>query len=149
MKNKRSTKSRYPRSERGYSRTVRLNEVLREVLADKLERIESDSEHLGMLTVTAVECDRDLRNATVLLSSMSEADKAALESERAGLQAAIAGQLKLRRTPRLRFVADPAVAAGLRIEEILSHLPPSAEEVYPADPSAEPDIDPPGGAEGV
>ncbi len=149
MKNKRSTKSRYPRSERGYARTARLNEVLREVLADKLERIESDSEHLGMLTVTAVECDPDLRHATVLLSSMSEADKAALELARVELQAAIAGQLQLRRTPRLRFVADPAVAAGLRIEEILSHLPPSAEEVYEADRTVESGVEPPGGAEGA
>ena len=149
MKNKRSTKSRYPRSQRGYLRTARLNEVLREVLADKLERLESDNEHLGMLTVTAVECDPDLRHATVMLSSMSESDKAALESARVGLQAAIADQLQLRRTPQLRFVADPAVAAGLRIEEILSHLPPSAEHVYEADPTAEPDLEPTGGAEGV
>jgi ribosome-binding factor A len=118
---------------RGYSRTARINEVLREVLADQLERIEINNERLGMLTITAVDCDPDLRHATVLLSSMSEADKEALASARDALQSSIATELQLRRTPQLRFVADPAVATGMRIEEILGQLPPSRE--------AEPDAD--------
>lgn len=133
MKNRRSAAGSSHRAVRGYARTARINEVLREVLADQLERMEFDNELLGMLTITAVECDPDLRHATVMLSSMGEADKEALASARVAMQAAISRELQLRRTPQLRFVADPAVAAGMRIEEILGQLPPSR--------NSEPDTD--------
>ena len=44
------------------------------------------------------------------------------------LQAAISHEVRLKRTPQLRFAADPAVAAGQRIEDILRGLPhPEAE----------------------
>lgn len=107
---------------RSYARTSRVNEVLREVLAEQLERLEELDERFGLLTITAVDCDPDLRHATVLLSSLSEEQAAALEEGRVRLQAAIAHEVRLKRTPQLRFVADPAVAAGQRIEEILRRL---------------------------
>jgi ribosome-binding factor A len=100
--------------------------VLREVLAEALERLEDTDERLGLLTITAVECEPDLRHALVLLSSMSEAEGEALAAARVRLQAAISSQVRLKRTPQLRFAADPAVAAGQRVEEILRELPPSA-----------------------
>jgi ribosome-binding factor A len=108
---------------RRYPRAARVNEVLREVLADALERLESTDERLGLLTVTAVDCDPDLRHAVVYLSSLEEDDVAALGACRVRLQAAISQQVHLKRTPQLRFEADPAVAAGNRIEDILRALP--------------------------
>ncbi|HLI55241.1 MAG TPA: 30S ribosome-binding factor RbfA [Acidimicrobiales bacterium] len=105
-----------------YPRSARLNEVLREILADALERMEDLDERLGMLTVTAVECEPDLRHATVYLSSLSEEEAGALAGARVRLQAAISRQVRLKRTPQLRFSADPAVAAGQRIEDILRRL---------------------------
>ena len=113
---------------RGYARTARINEVLRQVLAEQLERMEELDERLGMLTITAVQCDPDLRRAAVLLSSMSEAEAEALADARVRLQAAISHELRLKRTPQLRFVADPAVAAGQRIEDILRDLPPAHDD---------------------
>lgn len=107
---------------RGYARMARVNEVLRQVLADHLERMEELDERLGMLTITAVQCDPDLRHATVLLASMSEAEESALDAVRVRLQAAISSEVRMKRTPQLRFAADPAVAAGQRIEEILRSL---------------------------
>ena len=44
-------------------------------------------------------------------------------SARVRLQAAISHEVRLKRTPQLRFGADPAVAAGNRIEDILRQLP--------------------------
>ena len=107
---------------RGYARTARVNEVLRQVLADALERMEELDERLGMLTITAVDCDPDLRHATVLFSSMPEQAMEALEEARVRLQAAVGHEVRMKRTPQLRFAADPAVAAGQRIEEILRQL---------------------------
>lgn len=108
---------------RGYARTARVNEVLRQVLADQLERMEDLDERLGMLTITAVQCDPDLRHATVLLSSLTGDEEEALAGLRVRLQAAISHEVRLKRTPQLRFAADPAVAAGQRIEDILRRLP--------------------------
>lgn len=114
--------------QRGYSRTARVNEVLRQVLADQLERLEELDERLGMLTITAVHCDPDLRHATVLFSSLPDEAATALEEARVRLQAAIGHEVRMKRTPQLRFMADPAVAAGQRIEDILRGLPESASD---------------------
>ena len=107
---------------RGYARTARVNEVLRQVLADQLERMVERDERLRLLTVTAVQCDPDLRRAKVLLSSLNEGQAEALEEARVRLQAAIAREVHMKHTPQLSFAADPAVAAGQRIEDILRSL---------------------------
>jgi ribosome-binding factor A len=110
-----------------YPRSARVNEILREVLADELERMEDTDERLGLLTVTAVQCDPDLRHALVLFSSLDEEEERALADVRVRLQAAVSTQVRLKRTPLLRFAADPAVAEGLKIEEILRRLPKGSE----------------------
>ena len=110
-----------------YPRSARVNEILREVLADELGRMEDIDEGLGLLTVTAVHCDPDLRRALVMFSSLGEEAEEALGLARVRLQAAISKQVRLKRTPQLRFAADPAVAAGFKVEEILRRLPPAAE----------------------
>src|SRR3974390_3346987 len=92
-----------PGATQRYPRSARVNEVLREVLADTLERLEDTDERLGLLTITAVECEPDLRHALVLFSSMSEAEAEALVAARVRLQAAISSQVRLKRTPQLRF----------------------------------------------
>jgi ribosome-binding factor A len=111
-----------------YPRSARVNEILREVLADELERLEDHDERLGLLTVTAVQCDPDLRHALVLFSSLGEEEEQALADVRVRLQAAVSTQVRLKRTPQLRFAADPAVAEGLKIEEILRRLPRVPDE---------------------
>lgn len=108
--------------QRGYARTARVNRVLRQVLADELERCEEHDERLGMLTITDVRCDPDLRQAKVLLSSLTGEQVTALEDVRVRLQAAISREVRMKRTPQLSFEADPAVAAGQRIEDILRSL---------------------------
>jgi len=54
------------RQVRSYPRTARVNEVVREVLADELERL-SDP-RLGLVTLTDVEVSADLRHADVYYS---------------------------------------------------------------------------------
>lgn len=117
-----------PHPTRQYPRTARINESLREVLADALERIEELDERLGLLTITAVDCDPDLRHAVVYMSSLSEEEHAALAEARVRLQAAISSQVRLKRTPQLRFEPDPAIAAGARVEDILRSIGPSRSD---------------------
>ncbi len=90
-----------------------------QVLGDALERLRDDDERLALLTVTGVDVEPDLRHATVFMASLPEGALPALEARRGDLQAAIAREVRLKRTPTLRFVADPAVAAGQRVEEAL------------------------------
>jgi ribosome-binding factor A len=98
------------------------------VLADALERLSDTDERLALLTVTGVDCDPDLRHALVFFSSLDEEETTALGEARVRLQASVSHQVRLKRTPQLRFAADPGVAAGHRIEDILRELPhPEAE----------------------
>jgi ribosome-binding factor A len=101
---------------------ARVNEVLREVVAGEIELLSDHDERLQLVTVTAVESEPDLRHATVFLSSLSEAAREGLEQQRVRLQAAIGRQVRLKRTPQLAFSADPGVAEGERVEEILRRL---------------------------
>ena len=126
MAGSRSGKGRPVRRDSGshrYPRMARVNQLLKEVLAEELERLEDHDERFGLLTITAVDCDADFARALVLFSSLTEQDQEALTAVRVRLQAAISAQVRLRRTPLLRFAADPAVVAGQRIEDIIRTLP--------------------------
>jgi ribosome-binding factor A len=96
--------------------------VLREVVADSLERLADGDDRLGMLTVTAVEVTPDLRQAVVYLSSLPEPAAEALGEHRAQLQQAIGRQVRMKRTPLLSFDTDPGVVQGSRVEEILRRI---------------------------
>ena len=112
--------------ERRYPRTARVNEVLREVIADAIERL--DDRRLELLTVTGVRVTPDLRHATVWCSSLDDGARAALGRHRGRLQAAVAAQVRLKRTPELAFAPDPAVASGERVENILRRLHEAGEQ---------------------
>jgi ribosome-binding factor A len=102
-----------------YPRSARVNEILREVISDELVRAADLDDRLGLLTVTGVQTSPDLRTATVFLDSISREATEALEELRGELQASVNAQTRLKRTPRLHFEPDPAVAAGEAVEEIL------------------------------
>ena len=105
-----------------YPRTARVNEVLREVVAEAIERMADTDDRLRLLTVTAVDITPDLSRATVYVTSLPPLALEALIEERAQLQRTIARQVRMKRTPLLEFEPDPAVAHGQRVEEILRHL---------------------------
>jgi ribosome-binding factor A len=110
------------KSGRRYPRSARVNEVLREVLAETLERLADADERLALLTITAVQTDPDLRRAKVLFASLSNEGREALDQVRVRLQATVARQVRLKWTPQLSFDSDPAVSTGQRVEELLRHL---------------------------
>ena len=91
-----------------FPRTLRVNHLLQEVVAEEIERLGDDDPRLALVTVTGVKVDPDLRHATVWLSSLSEEASEALGEDRVRLQAAIGRQVRMKRTPQLTFAADPA-----------------------------------------
>jgi ribosome-binding factor A len=102
--------------------------VLREVVADALERQSDIDDRLRLITVTSVDTAPDLRRATVYLSSLSEDAAEALATQRVALQRQIGREVRLKRTPLLEFAPDPAVAHGFQVEEILRRLRPSSDD---------------------
>ena len=125
-----SKRSRVHATARNYPRTARLNHLVQEIVADEIERL--DDGRLGLFTVTGVDVEADLRRATVWYTSLpfatspsdSESDEVAeaLADNRARLQAAIARQAHLKRTPELVFRPDTVIRQAERIEEIIREL---------------------------
>ena len=108
---------------RRYPRTARLNELVREIVAEEIERI--DDERLGFFTVTAVEVEPGLEHAKVLWSDLGAPDDVVLEvleEHRPRLQQAVNRQTHMRRTPVLSFHADEVERTASRIEDILRDL---------------------------
>ena len=102
-----------------YPRLARVNQILREVISDELMRISDVDDRFGILTITGVDTTPDLRQAVVFFDSLDAEDRALLDERRAQLQSAVNTQTRLKRTPKLTFMADPAVASGEAVDEIL------------------------------
>ena len=111
-----------------FPRTRRINQLLRQVLADEIERLADADERLRMATVTEVNTLADLRNATVYFSSLSDEALAALEQRRPALQALVGRQARMKRTPKLHFAVDPGVTEGAKIDEALRRLTHTADD---------------------
>ena len=115
------------RNQPRYPRVARLNELLREIVADELERIGDD--RLELVAVTSVAVEPDLRRAVVYFDTLAgpDADADVLEAfgeHRVRLQAAIAKQARLKRTPELTFKPDDVERGAERVEGILRGLEP-------------------------
>lgn len=134
---------RRPTAPRGYQRTDRISELVREIVASELERL--TDERLEMVTVTAVDVDASLEHAVVYFSAMSAEEEGrldeveeALDDVRWRIQQVVNKQVRARRTPQIRFRPDAVLAGALRIEEILRGIDDEPQQ----DRSSEVDSDP-------
>jgi ribosome-binding factor A len=128
---KRGRPRRPPAPAIAVSRTARLNQLLREVVADELTRI--DDERLELVSVTSVYVDADLNRAIVYVDSLGgEASDPevldALGEHRVRLQSAVGRQVRARKTPILEFRPDDVIRSAARIDEILRNSPSPARE---------------------
>jgi ribosome-binding factor A len=101
----------------------RINEALREVIGGAIAT-ELQDPRIGFVTVTAVETSPDLRSARVFVSVLGderqrEASLRGLRSSHGVLQAAIADQMRIKRTPTLSFHYDESVERAARVSRLL------------------------------
>src|SRR5215475_10737114 len=112
-------------------RMRRVNEAVREVVSEGLGELKDP--RIGFVTVTGVETTADLRHARVFVSVLGSDAKrrktlAGLEAAHGVLQARLARELRLKRTPQLAFEYDPTVERGVRMTQLIDELAPDAEE---------------------
>ena len=109
----------------------RVNESIREVLSEAVPDLKDP--RIGFVTVTGVATSADLRQATVYVSVLGGERARAetlvgLTAAHGVLQAAIAHELKLKRTPQLAFEYDPSVERGVRMTKLIDELAPGDDE---------------------
>jgi ribosome-binding factor A len=105
----------------------RVNEAVREVLSEALPELKDP--RIGFVTITGVETSPDLRHARVYVSVLGSERKrerslAGLTAAHGPLQARLARELRLKRTPQLTFQYDPTVERGVRMTQLIDELAP-------------------------
>ena len=106
-------------------RMRRVNESVRQVLSEALPELKDP--RIGFVTVTGVETSADLRHAKVFVSVLGPAKKReatmdGLAAAHGVLQARLARELRLKRTPQLTFAYDRSVEEGARMSKLIDEL---------------------------
>ena len=106
-------------------RMRRIDELLREVVSESVASL--NDRRIGFVTVTAVRTSPDLRLATIYISVLGPEDRrdetlAGLEHARVPIQQRINRELRMKRTPVLRFEYDQSVESGSRLSKLLDEL---------------------------
>jgi ribosome-binding factor A len=101
-------------------RMRRVNEALREVLSDAIANDLKDP-RVGFVTVTDVKTSADLRHARVYVSVLGDPGPTldGLRSAHGFLQGRIATEVRMKRTPALRFEHDDTAERVARLERKL------------------------------
>lgn len=112
-------------------RMRRVNAAVREVLSEAVGELKDP--RIGFVTITGVETTTDLRQAVVFVSVLgSERNREqsidGLQAAHGLLQARIARELRLKRTPQLTFEYDPSVERGVRMTQLIDELAPDDPE---------------------
>ena len=112
-------------------RMRRVNESIRQVLSEAIGELKDP--RIGFVTVTGVETSADLRHARVFVSVLGTERKrvatmAGLQAAHSVLQARIAVELRMKRTPQLAFEYDPSVERGVRMTKLIDELAPDDSE---------------------
>jgi ribosome-binding factor A len=108
-------------------RADRVAEAIREEVATFLSEGAKDPRLIAMVTVTAVDVTRDLRQARIFVSMLgTDAERAAsleaLASMTGHLRSRLARALRLRIAPEITFKLDESVARAARIESLLAEV---------------------------
>ena len=108
-------------------RADRVAEAIRAEISTFLSQGAKDPRLVGLVTVTAVDVTRDLRQARTFISILgSDSERAAtldaLESMKGHLRSRLAKSLRLRVAPEISFKLDESVARAARIESLLAQV---------------------------
>jgi ribosome-binding factor A len=104
----------------------RVDGAVREVLGNAVTQDLKDP-RVGFVTVTEVRTSPDLRQARVFVSVFGTAEEQAatlegLRSAHGILQARIARELRMKRTPALEFVLDDSAEKAARLEALIEDV---------------------------
>lgn len=112
---------------REYARTQRVAQLLKEEIAQLLQREVKDA-RIGLVTVTDVRVTRDLKYADVYVYLPDEDRRAkaleGLTSAAGFMRSRLGRELRIRRMPELRFLMDRTQDHAARIHELLSEVGP-------------------------
>jgi ribosome-binding factor A len=104
----------------------RLGRIADQIQRDLSELIRNELKdpRVGMITLTGVEVSNDYRHAKVFFTTLGGADIVAqtqqgLQRASGFLRSRLAGGLKLRIVPELRFVYDESVERGVRLSNLI------------------------------
>ena len=110
-------------------RIVRINELLKRVLADLVETLALNEENGCIISITRVDCASNLKTASVyvsILGAKNEEEEARivrrLIERKAEIQSLMSKEVILKYTPVLHFVLDHSVADGDRVLDLLRHM---------------------------
>ena len=110
-------------------RIVRINELLKRVLADLMETLGFNEEQGKIISITRVDCASNLKTAGVyvsILGAKNEEEEARivrrLIERKAEIQSLMSKEVILKYTPVLHFVLDHSVADGDRVLDLLRHM---------------------------
>lgn len=109
-----------------FQRTSRLNEVLKEEIANIIKSKLKDP-RVGFITVTAAEVSADLRHATVYVSIMgSDEEKKesyqGLNTAKGFIRSELGKRLRIKFVPEITFTIDDSVEESMRISKLIDEI---------------------------
>lgn len=118
---------------RQFSRSDRVAELVRELVANELERIGDD--RLEMVTVTNVKIEGDLSRGRVYYSALTAESEGrldevaeAFDDYRWQIQQLVNRQIRARKVPQLDYLLDDVLVSALAIEDVLRTLDIPADD---------------------
>ncbi len=108
-------------------RQTRINEELTHVLSEAVRQSKDPRIQRAFVSVTDVECAKDLKTANVYFSYLSKdytekEIRNALRGASGYLRTYIAQKVNLRETPVLNFIYDESIERGCRISALLNEI---------------------------
>jgi ribosome-binding factor A len=121
---------------REFSRAARIADQIQRDLS-VLIRQEVKDPRVGLVTITAVEVNRDLSHAKVYVSSLAEVASTeqsveALQHAAGFLRRQLGRGLKLRSVPQLQFLYDASVERGVRLSHLIDEAVAAGVQPDPA-----------------
>ena len=108
-------------------RQDRVNDAILQELSALMRAVKDYRVQKALVTVTGVDCTKDLKQAKVYVSAMSKQISqsevlAGLKSASGFLRAGLAKSLNLRVTPELTFIYDNSMEYGANILKLLKEV---------------------------
>ncbi len=110
----------------GNYRQDRVNDAIAKELSELMPTVKDYRVKSALVTVTAVDCTKDLKQAKVYVSAVGKITPeellAGLKSAHGYLRTALAARLNLRATPELLFRYDDSMTHGANILRLLKEV---------------------------